>query len=111
MKSKWDGKIPYNEKTGSVPHYNYGWNETIWKDNHVFQDILSNFRFARGRSAAYAIADSQFPGREHVVFLKDLGHMIPLMLEGKIYGMFTYCKRGQNYGTKLDPNFLRLKST
>lgn len=110
---RWNGKIPYDPATGNVPHWTDGW---TWegtypnakrvpvptKDNPVFEDILQNFSFARGRSAAYAVAESgSIPGRRYVVFLKDLEDMLPAFSGGKVTGRFTHCKRGQNYGTRL----------
>lgn len=115
---KWDGKVPYDPKTGNVPHYTNGWiHEGVYpnakrvpeptKDNTPFVDALSNFTFSRGRSAAYATADGLEPGRRYVVFLRDLEDMIPFMKNGRIYAKFVHCKRGQNYGTKIEPAHLK----
>lgn len=118
-RKKWDGKIPYYPDTGSVPHWSNGEMYVgIWPnrksipiptmDNHVFKDTLHGFKIGRhGRSSVYAEAESeQFPGRGYIIFLTDLEVMMQFMERGKLRGMFTYVKRGSNFGTKLDDEYV-----
>ena len=100
-------QIPFDPITGHQQHYPQVRYqrvsqpvEPIWKDNHEFEATLTFRTFCRGRSAAYSIfADGK--GQEYSIFLTDLADIIPKMVNGVVTGTFTYCKRGQNYGTKV----------
>lgn len=74
--------------------------EPVELDNYIFTDTLTYDHYARGRSAAY-FKFKRTDGREVVVFLTDFEEFVKLMVNGKISGNFTFCKRGQNFGCKL----------
>ncbi len=73
----------------------------FWEDNHKFEADLTFKEFRRGRSAAHAIYldDDQ---EEWVVFLTHLREIIETgTLVNMVHGIWTYAKRGQNYGIRL----------
>lgn len=99
----YDGEIPF-DKDGNQLHYAFaGERDVTWKPNTTFNGSLRFDRFARGRSAAYAVFLRMVKMEkdvEVIVFLTDLEGMMRGMTQGVCYGEFAYCKRGQNYGVK-----------
>lgn len=71
-----------------------------WKDNYIFNDTIEFITYARGRSAAYFIF-KRSDDKKVIVFLIDFCDMVKYLVNGKITGEFTFCKRGCNYGCKL----------
>ena len=104
-------KIPFH-KNGNQLHYpdvfqTYNKNKeivtidnSIWVDNYEFDDVLTYIEFDRGRSSAYFIWSSK-SGKKFTMFLIDLHDAIKHLVDGKLTGTFTFCKRGTNYGVKL----------
>lgn len=105
--------IPFRTKDGSLLQYtgclpntsqDEQWNnrEWIWKENFIFEDDLQFVGFHRGCSSAGATFQSLNDGKEYNVFLKDLSDMILAdgFRCGIVHGLFTFVKRGQNYGLK-----------
>ena len=110
-KTKSSYQIPFLE-SGNMAKYDHDSNIVEWKDNFEFFDHINFLNFVRGRSAAHAIFEgvasqswggalNVSQGRRYVVFLTDLGKMLPHFVQGTVSGTFTFCKRGRNYGVKL----------
>lgn len=108
MASKiYDGDIPFG-RDGAQLHYGETRGaaalSTVWKPNFSFHGELQFLEFRRGRSAAYAVfgrIEEECVRSTVVVFLADLGVMLPHMRKGSAKGEFTFCKRGQNYGCRM----------
>lgn len=80
-----------------------GWREYAdeWRDNYEFVATMRFVTFKRGRSAAYAIWETE-DGEQYSMFLTDLEDAIPYMVDGHLtIRRFTFSKRGSNYGVKL----------
>jgi hypothetical protein len=79
----------------------------ILKDNFVFCDTLSFIGYSRGRSSAKIDWISASTGAEYGMFLTDFEELVKKVgfnaLDGRgVEAEFTFCKRGQNYGIKLN---------
>ena len=70
-------------------------------DNFEFIDTLEYVSYNTGRSAIGFIFRLASSGTLVNVFITDMSKMLLKMVEGKISGKFTFCKRGANYGCKL----------
>ena len=105
-------QIPF-DRHGNQMHYpNNQWfhNEhgayvmeaPTFKDNYVFQDTLIIHGYSRGRSAACFEAKSNTTGKGFTIFLKDFIEIVKThdISHGYVSGIWTFCKRGQNYGLK-----------
>lgn len=104
-KTKINWKVPF-DASGNLLNYaeTYGcYAPKEWRDNYEFSGSLSFKDFRRGRSAANAILEDK-EGHTYTMFLTDFKAAIPYMVNGKITGRFTFCKRGANYGVKLAAN-------
>lgn len=114
--SRWDGKVPFDARTGDQQTYPAkAWGsydpktgersadlDPHWGDNGEFEDVLTFEGFARGYSAAHALF-RRADGTRCTMFLTDLEDAIPRLCDGRIRARFTWCKRGQNFGIKLMP--------
>lgn len=69
--------------------------------NYQFCDSLEYDGYSRGRSAAYFNFKSKKDGRGYTFFLTDFEDIIKEMEQGVVSGVFTFCKRGANFGCKL----------
>jgi len=94
-KSYLNEDIERNYETRSVP--------PTWVENCEFEAVLEFQGFCRGRSAAYAEFLDLSEGVKYTMFLKDLDELIKNrdISWGQVHSIFTFCKRGQNYGIKL----------
>ena len=72
-----------------------------WKDNYEFEDTLKYSGFSRGTSSCTVQFTSINDGKEYTMFMKELDSCIDKLVDGKLTGKFTFCKRGENYGIKL----------
>lgn len=96
----WDRQIPF-DKDGNLLHYAeknqsyYGAHE--WKEVFEFYGTLKVTDYSRGRSAAYFHLKSQ-DGRRYPMFLTDFMEIIPRIVYGSVTGIWTFAKRGQNFG-------------
>jgi hypothetical protein len=97
-------KVPFDDRGNllTYPQSFYRGNERVypvWLDNLEFETKMTVTSFTRGRSSAIFILKNG-QGREHPMFLKDLYEMLlsTTIINGEIYGTWTFCKRGQNYG-------------
>jgi hypothetical protein len=88
--SFWDGGQRFAEIYG----YKY-------VDNFEWEDTLEYESFGRGTSAAHLYFKSTITGKSYQMFLKDFEDIVKLLVDGKVSGIWTFCKRGQNYGVKL----------
>jgi hypothetical protein len=72
-----------------------------WRDNFEFTASMHFVEFKRGRSAAYAVFQTS-KDETYYMFLSDLEKAIPLLDKGFLLKkVFTFSKRGQNYGIKV----------
>jgi hypothetical protein len=76
---------------------NYGYK---YVDNFEWIDTLEYETFGRGNSAAHLFFKSVITGKSYQMFLKDFENIVKLLVDGKVSGKWTFCKRGQNYGVK-----------
>lgn len=74
--------------------------DVVKQQNHVFSDTLEYVTYEKGRSAINFIF-SRADGRKVSMFSTDFDVAIKKMVNGKLTGNFTFCKRGANYGCKL----------
>lgn len=72
----------------------------INKPNYVFSDTLTYSHYEKGRSAVNFIFNRS-DNRMVSIFITDFEQMLKKLIDGKITGQFTFCKRGANYGCKL----------
>ena len=72
-----------------------------WKDNYEFEDTLKYSGYSRGNSSCTVQFKSVNDGKEYTMFMVELNDCIDKLVDGKLTGKFTFCKRGQNYGIKL----------
>ena len=120
MGKKSSYQIPFLQN-GNMAKYGHDRDIVEWKDNFEFSTAINFDRFERGRSAAHAIFESadlsvhyrglssqqsyeqKVPkeGFVYQVFLTDLADMMRHMNSCSVEGIFTFCKRGRNYGVKL----------
>lgn len=92
-------RIPFDEE-GNMLSYPEPYRTAEWRVNEDFYDELAFQGFERGRSSAVAIFMN--PDRKlFSMFLKDLAHAMPFMVNAKLNGIFRYQKRGTNYGVRL----------
>jgi len=105
--NKTNYEIPFDEN-GNQLSYPATWmngyqnKDVIFKDNFIFEDTLCFVEFQRGRSSAIAKFHRSSTNTYCTVFLSDLAEIIKNMKYGNIQGTFTFCKKGQNYGLKLE---------
>lgn len=107
----WDNRVPFHPHTGSQQHYPEAayaegedgkWRrfDPDWRENSQFEDTLTFTGFSRGRSAAYATFKRR-DGTNCTMFLAELEAAMRSMDVGIVQGVFTWCKRGANFGIKL----------
>ncbi len=96
MKGKY--QIPFDIK-GNQLHYP-GFSLDHWEDNVEFPGPIEITGYARGCSAAYFEGQLK-NGCSVVIFLTDFEEMLPHLVNGSVDGLFTFIKRGQNYGVKM----------
>lgn len=75
----------------------------VWKENYEFEDTLVLTGMSRGRSAANFNLKSETDSKDYNLFMTDIVDMIKMadINKGKVKGLWTFVKRGQNYGIKL----------
>ena len=108
-----DYKIPFDSE-GNQLHYPDTWKTIVWQDNFEFVGPITVKDMRRGRSAAYFVVEiSPFVSPEPLK-MKGLAEGTMFMTDfldairrngahpgGLVSGLFTFVKRGQNYGVKL----------
>lgn len=92
-------QVPF--RNGNLLHYPDSW-PTLpeWRDNYEFSATLTFAGFSRGRSAAYLNFMNPETGEFFPMFLADLSDVLTrcTLEKGKVNALWTFCKRGQNYG-------------
>lgn len=75
----------------------------VWKENYEFEDTLRLTGMSRGRSAANFNLKSETNGKDYNLFMTDIVNLIQnaTLNKGIVKGVWTFVKRGQNYGIKL----------
>ena len=92
-----DGTVAYYD-LGPLSMERYGYH---YVDNFEWEDTIEYECFGRGTSAAHLYFRSTITGKSYQMFLKDFEDIVKLLVDGKVTGTFTFCKRGQNYGIKI----------
>ena len=92
-------------RDGKIEHI-FGRNNTIrevFVPNFEFGDTLIFKHFSRGRSSVKAHFESLHTGKKYEMFVSDLEDVIlnHHLMNGCISGIFTFVKKGQNYGVML----------
>lgn len=94
---------PRDVKNSLITYDGYtGGDNTTYVENRVFDDTLTYMGYARGRSSAvFNFKDST--GATYQMFMKDVDELLSSknLIDGKVTGTWTYCKRGKNFGIKL----------
>lgn len=74
--------------------------EEVWRPNEEVELTLHYKGYGRGRSAVTFYWVDQ-NGHEYPMFIKDVDELLKLdMGTSSVHAIFTYVKRGQNYGIK-----------
>ena len=95
---------PTPEEQAGIDH---GWGiSEKWRPNEVFTDTLQYVSYSRGRSSAMFVFKRLSTRTEVSMFMTDIDEIVPLMSGGMLGGVFTFCKRGANYGVKLLPSVM-----
>lgn len=92
-------QIPF-DKHGNQLDYE-AWDVAEMLDNFKFNDELAFICYGRGRSSVTFTMQRKSTGRTVSMFVSDFSDAIPMMVNGRISGDFTFVKKGQNYGCKL----------
>lgn len=94
--------IPFDEEGNQLGYWNTNWTwvKVNWTPNFTFQDELTYKTYERGRSSAI-FKMTRITGVTVDIFMSDADILIPKMRNGKIAGLFTFVKKGTNYGCKL----------
>lgn len=98
--------IPFDKQTGEMLHYAWAWHNGVdtleWRDNYEFTATLKWDGFQRGRSAAYLQwVDAE--GTHYSMFLQQFDEVMraACLHDDRARGVWTFCKRGENYGVRL----------
>lgn len=95
----------YGYKIGEVVNYPNKFDSQLieYRDNFTFEAFLKVKGISRGTSSATFELSDVVNEVEYTMFMKDMLEMInnSILDGGYIFGKFTYCKRGSNYGIKL----------
>jgi len=92
-------QIPFDKDGNQLSYEGYGAMQYL--DNFEFVDTLEYVSYRTGRSAIGFTFRRASSGTLVNIFITDMDKMLLKMVEGKITGKFTFCKRGANYGCKL----------
>ena len=88
---------------GEEVSYEATWDnkKEIWKPNEEVELTLHYLNYTRGRSAVTFYWEDE-NGHYYPMFIKDVDLLLRMnMGASQIHGIFTYVKRGSNYGIKL----------
>jgi hypothetical protein len=95
-----DRERVYNGEEVITDLYPNSKHKEIWKPNEEVELTLHYQDYGRGRSAVtfYWIDDD---GHEYPMFITDVDELLKQdMGTSRVHAIFTYVKRGQNYGIK-----------
>ena len=88
-KRVYDGELVQTEQYGST---------VVWKPNEEVELTLTYEGYGRGRSAVTFYWKDE-NDNEYPMFLKDFDELLKKEIGiNKVHGVFTYVKRGANYG-------------
>lgn len=94
-------KIPFDED-GNMMTYADSWCKAHEeKDNYEWMDELVYTDYSKGRSAVNFEFTSRKTGKIYSMFLSDFCRSIVFLKDASLSGIFTFVKRGANYGVKL----------
>lgn len=94
--------VPFEMRNGLKILDSYENRGSVLEKNTEFEDTFIFSHFSRGRSSAVAVFDNKAGTLQVSMFLSDL--TIPIQLGANLMdlkGVFTYCKKGTNFGMKL----------
>ena len=94
---------PYSEPTAEEQKgIDRGWGIVErWVPNTVFADTLQYVTYHRGRSSAMFEFKRASNRKSVYMFMTDIDDIVPKMVSGTLSGVFTFSKRGANYGVKM----------
>lgn len=77
--------------------------EVLWKPNFEFKDTLKYNGYSRGCSSAKIHFFGEITGKHYEMFLSDFDDLMDEFGFNKnvVSGIFTFVKRGANYGIKI----------
>jgi hypothetical protein len=95
-------EVPYDSRTGHMAAYPYGLTE--WRPNEPFEAALAIVGTERGQSAARFIAENTETGVQYPLFMTELLAIVQYATieRGVVFGRWIGCKRGANYGIRLE---------
>lgn len=104
-REKWDGRFPFDPKTGGLLSYDGGYrmgsgNDYKTKDEARFTGELTYKGYTRGRSSALLMFTDG--ARAYPFFMTRADDVIPLLKYGVIKGTFVPVKTGQNFSWMLE---------
>lgn len=93
-------QIPFDTEGNQ---HSYPRSGSIMKDNFSFEETMTYRGYDRGRSSA-TILFKDSTGKRYSMFLSDFDDLMEKKgLTGKsVHGIWTFCKKGSNYGLKLE---------
>lgn len=102
MSRKIFAEVPYNPVTGHMESYPRHSSE--WRPNAPFKAALRIVGTERGQSAARFIAEDTETGTRYPMFMTELLAVVQTATfeQGVVPGVWVGCKRGANYGIRLD---------
>lgn len=95
-------KIPFNSNGHLVSYVERHMKDVEWVECYEFETKMEIDSMSRGRSSAtFNLVSAE--GHHYSMFMVDCVNMMKTgtICKGAIYGKWTFCKRGQNYGVKL----------
>ncbi|MFE5290421.1 hypothetical protein ACFRAQ_36205 [Nocardia sp. NPDC056611] len=102
MTRKLLSEIPFNTVTGHMEAFPSPQSE--WRANESFDASLRIVGTVRGQSAARYVAEDIETGRQYPMFMTEMLAIIQTATidRGVIAGTWIGCKRGANYGIRLE---------
>lgn len=77
--------------------------EVKWVENYEFEDTLIYSHYSKGRSSTKIHFISKTTDKPYEMFLTDFDDLLKYsgFMGNEVKNVFTFCKRGANYGIKL----------
>ena len=94
-----DYKIPFDEDGNLLDYVRYEGQADEWREKTWFEAELTYDGYSRGRSSVkFYFKDKS--GHRYGMFATDVALLLDegVIWEGEIYGLWTFVKRGRNYG-------------
>lgn len=102
-----DYLIPFDKNGNQLDYAEGRWGiskEISMLQNFEFTDTLKFQRYGRGRSSVNFTFVRQSNNKTVSFFVSDFCDALPKLNGGEITGVFTFTKKGMNYGCKLIEN-------